>query len=233
LLKVEWSYPVWKPAPTSDVPSGNTVSVQREHALPLEEAYRWIAGDDRRPLLILRECERCRGTDHALLSRTLDNEQTVLLTHWFHCIKLPTNVLDSEHPFANLFARSKDGERLPHLFFCDPDGGNKTALPGDQSQSDTWEVMFSFLERCYDGDAKKAVKEMRALLSQFDRIDGREGEIKARIDREIEKRGPDSERLRKYEADLKKLDDERKKLVEREREIRALALLDLAESAQK
>ena len=63
----------------------------------------------------MRECERCKGTDHALLSRSLDNEQTVLLTHWFHCVKLPPNVLEAKHPLPNMFLRTKDGERLQHL----------------------------------------------------------------------------------------------------------------------
>src|SRR4029077_14708442 len=143
-LKIEWAYPVWKPDDRTDS-AATTVAAQSEHALPLAVAFAWVAGTDRRPLLILRECEKCKGTDHALLSSTLDNEQTVLLTKWFHCVKLPPNVLEANHPFTALFARTKEGERLPHLFFCDPDGGNKVALPGDQTQTETWDVMFSFL----------------------------------------------------------------------------------------
>src|SRR5262249_15178583 len=147
-----------------------TVATEVERALPLDEAFAWIAGDDHRPLLVLRECELCKGTDHALLSRTLDNEQTVLLTHWFRCVKLPSNVLGDKHPFTALF-RGQPGEKIPHLFFCDPDGQNRVALPGDQTQAQLWETMFGFLERCYKGDAKKAVKDLRTLLGQFDRID--------------------------------------------------------------
>ena len=73
-------------------------------------------------------------------------EQTVLLSHWFHCVKLPTNVLSETHPFFNLFKREKDGERIPHLFFCDPDGSNKSALPGDQPQGELWATMFTYLD---------------------------------------------------------------------------------------
>lgn len=189
-----------------------------------------IVAEDRRPLLVLRECEKCKGTDHALLSRSLDNEQTVLLTHWFHCVKLPPNVLEADHPLTNLFKRTKEGERIPHLFFVDPDGANKAPLPGDQAQTELWETMFAYLDRCYEGSAKKAVKEMRGLLSQFDRIDNQLEEIKGRMDREIEKRGPESEKLAKLEADVKKLEKEKEKLVAREKEIRALALKDLHEA---
>lgn len=227
-LEIAWRHPVWKPADAPEQqPAGGTVVVQRERALPLAEAYELVTGGDRRPLLVLRECERCKGTDHALLSRTLDNEQTVLLTHWFHCVKLPANVLEENHPLHALFARGSDKERIPHLFFADPDGGNRTPLPGDQSQADLWKVMFSFLDRCYDGNARKAVKDLRALLSQFDKVDALELEVKARIDKEIEKRGPDSDKLERYEADLKKLQDERVKLFAREQKLRELALKDL------
>jgi hypothetical protein len=132
MLEITWAYPVWKPVEDKPREGSQTSGTMVERALPLDQAYAYIAGGDRRPLLILRECERCKGTDHALLSRSLDNEQTVLLTHWFHCVKLPTNVLTENHPFFNLFKREKDGDRIPHLFFCDPDGANKAALPGDQ-----------------------------------------------------------------------------------------------------
>jgi hypothetical protein len=202
---------------------------QIEHALPAAEAWQLTADGDKRPLLVLRECELCKGTDHALLNRSLDNEQTLLLTRWFRCVKLPPNVLDEKHPFYKLFERSKPGERIPHLFFSDPDGSNKMTLPGDQSQTELWEVMYGFLDRCYQGDAKKTVKELRGLLGQFDRIDSQQIEARARIDKEIEKSGPTSERLPRLEADLKKLAKEREDLLQREKKLRAMALKQLAE----
>jgi hypothetical protein len=204
---------------------------QREHALSREAAYTLVAAGDQRPLLVLRECDRCKGTDHAFLSRDLDNEQTVLLAHWFRCVKVPVNVLQQDHPLQALFAPAKPGDRIPHLFFADPDGGNRRPLPGDQTQAELWDVMFDFLDRCYEGNAKKAVKELRGLLSQFDRVDGLEQELKARIDGEIEKRGQGSEKLAKYEADLRELQHERDQLRARERQIRALALAELPGSA--
>jgi hypothetical protein len=224
-LQIDWTYPVWKPkaAPTD---GATTVAVERERVLPLDEAFAWIAGEDHRPLLVLRECDLCKGTDHALLSRTLDNEQTVLLTHWFRCVKLPTNVLDQNHPFAALFRNAQSGEHLPHLFFCDADGQHFTPLPGDQTQAELWETMFGFLERCYQGDAKKAVKELRTLLSQFDRLDELEDETLAKLDDELDRNGK-SPKAAKYQADLDKLGKERTQLVIKEQKVRALALRDL------
>jgi len=229
-LQIEWNYPLWKPAEKDqpDAP-GTTVVAQIEHALPAAEAWKLTNDGDKRPLLVLRECERCKGTDHALINRELDNEQTLLLTRWFRCVKLPTNVLDEKHPLYKLFERSKPGEPIPHLFFCDPDGGNKAPLPGNQSQTELWEVMYGFLERCYQGDAKKTVKELRSLLGQFDRLDVQEIDARARIDKEIEKSGPASERLGKLEAELKKLTKEREDLKVREKKLRAMALKELAE----
>ena len=226
MLEVEWTYPVWKPKDDSGKPKPGqtTVVAEVERALPVEQAYELVADNDKRPLLVLRECELCKGTDHALLSRSLDNEQTVLLTHWFHCVKLPPNVLGKTHPFVNLFQREKEGDRIPHLFFADPDGSHKQELPGDQPQTQLWETMFSYLERCYEGDAKKAIKEMRQVLGQFDKVDGLEKEVKTRIDKEIEKNGPDSPKLKKLEADLAKLGKERAELAAQEKELRSLAL---------
>ncbi|MFY9342903.1 MAG: hypothetical protein WAT39_10465 [Planctomycetota bacterium] len=222
LLEIGWVYSVWKPVADSAASDGPTVVA--EHALPLAQAYELVTDGDRRPVLILRECERCKGTDHALLTRSLDNEQTVLLTHWFRCVKLPPNVLTENHPFYNLFKRTKDGDRIPHLFFVDPDGSNKAELPGDQPQAVLWETMFSYLDRCYAEDAKAAIKELRQVLGQFDKLDAEEQLVKGRLDREIEKNGPDSPKVKKLQGDLEKVGKERAQLVAKEKELRDLAL---------
>jgi hypothetical protein len=139
-------------------------------------------------------------------------------------VKLPPNVLTDKHPFYNLFARTKEGEKIPHLFFVDPDGSNKKELPGDQSQTVLWETMFSYLERCYAENAKEAIKELRQVLSQYDKLDAEEQLIKGRLDREIEKNGPESDKVKKFDADLKKVAKDREKLVAKEKALRELAL---------
>lgn len=201
--------------------------------MPLEQAYELVTNGDRRPLLVMRECERCKGTDHALLSRSMSNEQTVLLTGWFNCVKLPPNVLERDHPLTNLFRKAKPTDRLPHLFFVDPDGTHKMPLAGDQSQRVLWNTMFSYLDRCYEGNAKKSMKELRKILDQYDRIDGLEQEIKVRIDREIEKRGLKSTKLKKLDGQLAKLEKQRAKLDATEKQLRALALKALAQPASE
>jgi hypothetical protein len=226
ILEIDWVHPVWKPVEKQARP-GETAAVEVERALPIEQAYELVAEGDRRPLLILRECERCKGTDHALLHSTLDAEQTALLAHWFRCVKLPTNVLTKNHPFYNLFAPEKEGQRIPHLFFADPDGSNKRGLPGDQSQRELWETMFSYLERCYTGNARQAVKDLRAVLGQYDMLDGLEKDVKERIDREIEKNGLESPKLKKLDGELQALAKRRAEQNAKEKKLRALALKEL------
>jgi chromosome segregation ATPase len=114
----------------------------------------------------------------------------------------------------------------------DPDGANKTPLPGDQSQTQLWETMFSYLDRAYEGDAKKALKELRSILNQLDRIDSQATEIRGRVDKEIEKRGPDSDKLPKMEEQLAKLDEERKKFLDKELELRRSALVEAKPEAK-
>ena len=224
MLKIDWTYPVYKPTTAARKPGDRTVAQSVDKPLPLEKAYELVADGDRRPLLILRECELCKGTDHAVLSRTLDNEQTVLLTHWFRCVKLPPNILKDTHPFYNLFKKEEGEKKVPHLFFADPNGDHKMALPGDQSQSDLWKVMFTYLDRCYDENAKSAIKQLRKLLDQYDKLDAEEQLIRSRIDKEIEKNGPESRKLKKFEKKLDDVEDDRAKLRKKEQELRDLAL---------
>lgn len=225
MLKIDWVHPVWKPVETAATGKpATTAAPQIERALPLAQAFELVTDGDRRPVLILRECEKCKGTDHALLAAKLDNEQTVLLAHWFRCVKLPPNVLDEKHPFYNLWKREKEGDRVPHLFFVDPDGSNRTELPGDQSQTVLWNVMFGYLERCYGEDAKAAIKQLRPLLGQYDKLDQEETLTKDRIDKELEKNGPESPKLKELDGDLAKLGKQREKLRAKEKELRELAL---------
>jgi len=225
-LDIEWHFPVWKPE-ESDADDGQTRAAPVRRALPLEQAFQLCSEDDRRPLLVLRECELCKGSDHALLSRSMDNEQTVLLTYWFRCVKLPTHVLEDDHPLHALFAPEKKGERIPHLFLANSDGSELVPMPGDQSQSDLWDAMYRVLDKAYSSSARDSVKEMRKLLSQYDKVDAMEKEIKGRLDKEIEKRGPKSPRLKKLYRQLEELDQERQELVAREKEIRTLALREV------
>jgi len=224
MLKVVWTYPVYKPTTPERKPGDRTVAKEVDRALPVEQAFMLVADGDKRPLLIMRECELCKGTDHAVLSRSLDNEQTVLLTHWFRCVKLPPNVLTDKHPFYNLFKKGEDEKKVPHLFFADPNGDNKSALPGDQSQSDLWKVMFTYLDRCYDENAKVAIKQLRKVLGQYDKLDAEEQLVRSRIDKEIEKHGPKSKQLKKFDKDLAEVAEERAKLRAQEQELRDLAL---------
>ncbi|MGK0517664.1 MAG: hypothetical protein ACJAUC_000348 [Planctomycetota bacterium] len=224
MLKVVWTYPVYKPTTPRRKPGQRTVAKEVDRALPIEQAYMLVADGDKRPLLIMRECELCKGTDHAVLSRTLSNEQTVLLTHWFRCVKLPPNVLTEKHPFFNLFKKGEKQKKVPHLFFADPNGDNKIALPGDQSQSELWKVMFTYLDRCYDENAKAAIKQLRKVLGSYDKLDAEEQLIRSRIDKEIEKNGPKSKKLKRFDKDLAKVAVQREKLRAKEKELRDLAL---------
>ncbi|MFT4512049.1 MAG: hypothetical protein ACI89X_001991 [Planctomycetota bacterium] len=224
MLKVEWTYPVYKPTTPARKPGQRTVAKEVDRALPIEQAYMLVADGDKRPLLIMRECELCKGTDHAMMSRTLSNEQTVLLTHWFRCVKLPPNVLTEKHPFFNLFKKGEKQKKVPHLFFADPNGDHKSALPGDQSQSQLWKVMFTYLDRCYDENAKAAIKQLRKVLGSYDKIDAQEQLIRSRIDKEIEKNGPKSKKLKKFDKDLAKVAVQREKLRAKEKDLRDLVL---------
>lgn len=219
-LRLEWTYPVFTGDRSDKPQNGHTVSRAERYALPREEAVRWIADGDLRPLLVMRECRRCKGTDDALLSRRMDNERTLLLATWFRCVKLPEHVLEADHPFRNLFKE----DHPPHLFLCRHDGTGVVELTGDRSQKDLWNAMEDLLAEAYELPAAPAVAEWIKLLSQYDHIDTTEELLREKLDKEIEKNGPDSPRARKYEADLAKVQKLRDAADAKEKQIRDLRL---------
>lgn len=208
LLKIEWDYPVYAPAKKES--DGSTAKVARR-ALSREEAIRYIAGDDPRPLLVLRECKVCNGTDEALLKGGADNERTFLLSAWFHCVKLPVDVLEEDHPFHNLFT-----EKQPeHLFVCSVDGTNHDPLESQTSRRELWESLRGELGRAYKKKTDSSLKRIAKLLDEMDLTDSRLNELMTRQDDILEEDGPESSKLKKLRSKIKKVQTERDELREK------------------
>lgn len=217
---MEWNYPVFR-LPGEDVaPEERSGTVARavRSALPRERAFLELAGDDRRPLLVLRECPWCNGTDDALLSRTEDNARTLLMAQWFHCVKLPPDVLEEDHPFRNVFA----GDDPPHLILCDWDGSGVVTLEGDQSRTELWAAMETVLERNYVVDVKRKLREWDRLVADYDVADEEILRLEAQLDLAIEKYGPKHAKVGKIRKRLERAQRDFAKLKAREEELRRL-----------
>ncbi|MDP6408815.1 MAG: hypothetical protein QGI46_05520 [Planctomycetota bacterium] len=197
-LEIEWTYPVHQEE--AEAPAAGTVARRARRALTREESLRLIAGDDPRPLLVLRECKWCNGTDKALLGEGGDNEKTFLLSRWFHCVKLPQDVLEDNHPFRNLFGE----KNVEHLFVSTHDGQNHIALESERSRAELWEAMTDLLEVDYKQKHRTSLKEVTKLLDTFDVVDARYQDLVARRDEILEEEGPKSRKLRKVYRDLAK-----------------------------
>jgi len=218
LFKLEWDYPVWRgtEAPKSE---GTSVKALR-HALPREEALRFLAGKDPRPLLVLRECSVCNTTDDALLSREADNEKTLILARWFHCVKLPVDVVQPDHPFNALFPND-DAE---HLFVSAVDGSSKLPLESDTSRRELWTSMTQVLGGAYVLDPNTAYKEVVRRLDRLETLAGRVDELGLRKGELMEKPKVDPDAVRKVAAELT---DVKKQLDGERAEIARLARLEL------
>ncbi len=203
---MRWDYPVHKLINVQADPLKRTGTVAQavRQALDSQVAFYTLAGDSRKPLLVLRECRLCNGTDDALLSRTGGNERTLIMTRWFHCVKLPMEVLEEDHPFRKVFAE----EHPPHLFLAHWDGSNPIPLRGDQSRVELWDHMYTALAAEYRKDAHHAVKEIEKILAQYDMLDEKIARLEIAIDDEIERNGPKSRKLKKLRKDLAKVQEE-------------------------
>jgi hypothetical protein len=212
LLKLTWDYPSYTPPPQKQ--SEGTVAKVERRALTQQEALAVIAGKDPRPLLVLRECAVCNGTDDALLSPGADNERTFLLSRWFHCVKLPQDVLQADHPFHSLFA----GEDPEHMFFSARDGAGRMPLESEGSRAELWDVMTSVLAAQYASSPQKALKEVLASLDELDRTDLEIGRLEQRLEELLEKEGQDGKHVVKIRAQIGELQAElRNQMAEFER----------------
>lgn len=219
LLEMKWDYPVY--TASEPVKSEGTDVKAPRHALPAEEALRRIAGSDHRPLLVLRECSFCNKTDDALLTPGVDNERTILLSRWFHCVKLPVDVIESSHPFNALFP-TDDAE---HLFVASADGAGRIALESDTSRVDLWSAMGKVLTGAYAKDPAAASKEVGRALDRLDVLDTRIVELEKRHDKLMETAARlDPAKVKKVEADI---DDVKKEIAVNLESIQGLTRIDL------
>lgn len=202
VLSLDWDFAVVGSIEADAVAreSGRTYAKSKREALERHDAFAQVAGDDPRPLLVLRECGFCEGSDDAVLSSRFENEKTILLSRWFHTVKLPNHVLESNHEFRNLF----EGEAPPHLFLCTKDGQGVIGLNGQQSQSELWDAMDEVLGQVYSGDSDRTIKQVIKLLDQFDQLDEEENRLLVKLDEEIESKGASSSKYKKLKKELDK-----------------------------
>lgn len=213
-LTYDWEYAKVIAPP----PEGNTVAPPRPRALPLAEAIARVAGADRRPFLILRECWRCGSSDESEIGRKMANEKTILLGKWFRCVRVSDAVRHADHPLHAIFA----GAQAPHLVFGNS-AGEITPVESGTPLSALWSIMRAHIAQAYDGDADAAVSELLAMLSLYDHLDNMELEVANQLDAAMQSKAATSPQVATLRRRLAGLADERAAL--RAREAKALALV--------
>jgi len=194
--------------PPEEPQAKHSTAKKKRKALSREDAFKVIAGNDPRPLLVLRECKVCNGTDDALLKGGIDNERTFLLSRWFHCVKLPVDVLEEDHPFHTLFTQD-DPE---HLFVCSTDGANHDPLEADTSRTKLLKSMKGLLSEEYKRKPDSAVKKIATILDKLDVVDSRLLELIKSREATLEEDGPKSRKLTKLVKKIDKAEAERDEL---------------------
>gem|GEM_PF-547247 len=222
-LQVDWMHPV---PPKGDAGERTRVA----GPLPLDAALDLLwEGDDGRPLLVLRECTSCEGTDAALLSRSLKNDKTMLLTKWFRTVRLPAHITERGHPFHMVFRGYRTFDKgWPHFFLLADKGSRPVVFDGNQTQSKLWKGMYGVLEQRYGKNPERAVKKWLSLLDRYDALDARRAQLREELLEERAEKGPSSSRAKKLSKKLAELEADKAKVTAAEQKVRDLGLLKSA-----
>jgi hypothetical protein len=173
--------------------------------------------DDPRPLLILRDCEGCANKEGDLLKRSLEDERFILGTGWFHCVKLPHEVIEESNPLSALFT----GSIPAHIVVATWDA--ETIVPINRaSAKEMWVGMAKVLKKDYKKNPETAVKGMQRMLVEYDKLDGRVAELETQLAAK-EANGQDA-RAKKVRNELAELEKERQDLFAQEQKLRDLQL---------
>jgi hypothetical protein len=224
MLKLDWKYPVY--AATEAPRTEGTAVKERRSALSREDALKYIAGTDPRPLLVVRECSVCNKTDDALLTPGVDNEKTLIYTRWFHCVKLPVDVTQPDHPFNALFPNDES----EHLFVSAVDGSSKVPLESDTSRTQLWSSMDRVLSAVYVDSPGEALKSVVRHIDRIDALHQKIANLKEKRSELIEKPRVDPAKVKAIDADI----EEAEQAIAAERKaIEELSRLELANAAPK
>ena len=190
--------------------------------LEVERAIEHLRGDDPRPLLILRDCQGCPNKEGDLLKRTLENERIMLASPWFHCVRVPHEVIEENHPLSALFQGN-----IPNHVVVSTWKADRVVNVTRADRKELWRAMEHVLEREYEEDPGDAVEALEELLSEYDALDQRRADLEDQLARKKE-RGKDrrAEKLERALEDIQKDFDE---LFEEEAEHRDLKLRHLPE----
>jgi hypothetical protein len=223
-LKIDWRHPV--------PPASKEQHTAAAGALPLADALDVLWENDERPLLVLRECSLCQDSDQALLSRSLNNDKTMLLTKWFRVVRLPAHVTEPTHPFHNVFA-GYDFPQAPHFFLLADKNSKPVQFTGMQTPQSLWKGMLSVLRERYTKDPEKAVKNWLLVLDQFDRFDASMRSLQEELDATRAKDGPESPKAKELYKRLDEARAQRAETLAREERIRDLGLAPMVAAAVK
>ncbi|MDZ4772558.1 MAG: hypothetical protein SGI72_05430 [Planctomycetota bacterium] len=223
LLALKWDYAV-TPASTERQKADTHVKAARK-ALSREDALRALAGDDPRPLLVLRECSRCNKTDDALLQPGGDNEKVLFLARWFHCVRLPIDVVHPDHPFNAVFP----GNDSEHLFVTSVDGALKRALESDTSRTELCTAMTTVLNASYAKDPSTLYKELHVFGDQLDALDSEKRDLEKQRAALMEARMLDKKKLHKVDQALEVV---QKKITDKLSAIQTASKIDLKPRAK-
>lgn len=219
-LKVDWLHPVPPKADEGE-------RTRAAGPLPLNAALKILwENDDGRPLLVLRECTKCEGTDAALLSRSLKNDKTMLLTKWFRTVRLPAHITEYGHPFHMVFRGYRTFDKgWPHFFLLADKDSRPVVFDGKQTQSKLWKGMSDVLEQRYAKNPEKAVKKWMSLLDRYDALDARRVQLREELLEARAEKGPDSSKAKKLSKKLAQIEKDKEKVAAAEKKVRDLGLL--------
>ena len=193
----------------------------RYHGQPaLPQAYEVISGKDERPLLVLREFAAFDDPNNEKLSRKLFTEQTVLLSHWFNCVRLPHHVIETGHPFHVLYQEDKP----PQLFMASADGSTVVPFDYTASRADLKKEMTRVLDEYYTKSPSRVINDLVKVLSRFDKLDRKIQDLKENLDVAIESSGPRSKKAKKLMKELERAEEERSELESKKDELRKIPL---------
>jgi len=204
----------------------DTARSSDEKQLSEAEVVEHLRGDDKRPLLVLRDCGGCDKKVDDLVNRTLANEQVILASQWFHCVRVSKEAADPRHPFHALF----EGTNPPHIIMTSWSGSKLTPRLATTADKVFWKEIVRVLRVDYRKNPTKHVRDLQRALDKFDMLQAKRDELTRQLAAATEKKK--AARQKRLEKKLAEVEQDLAKAAERETKLKDLGLRNVAKKIE-
>ena len=197
-----WDTNTKKIAPPQAVATRSAEQEENKDEAPAEKPFA------KKPILVFIESADDTGANDKVANIVFDNNKVILGSRFFKCVRM--SAADAEND-----ALLRDsGKKLPRIVMITPDYEIGKVVQGKVKAGDVYKAMKAVAKKSYKGNFERNVKALLKLPADYDSLNAELKVLKAK-----KEKGLKPNEVKKVNKKIADLEDQQKKLEERQAEL--------------